>query len=180
MPELLRPVAEGVGTRSWLIEWQIRTLENQLRAWADEANPPLARAERVQQLEDQVCQLYAELEATDSAPQPREVAETIRELSQEEFLRYLDSFHADQIVGWAGKVSSCPLALFIDYRVWTGGLRVRVYVDHALVDDGYDEARIPFAPWAERIARACTPPDYPAPVGTAISAEKLRAVIASP
>lgn len=179
MRELLLPVAEGVDTRLWIIKRRIATLELQLRAWAAEPNPPLARCDLTQRLEDEVCQLYEALEAAEGLPQPHQVAEAIRELTQQGFMHYLDGFGDDQIVGWTGKLRWCPLALYIEMSVPIGGLRVRVYLDHVLVDDGYDEARVPLAPWAERIARVCSPPDYPAPEGTAITGRELRAVLAS-
>lgn len=178
MQELLRPVADGVGTRRWLIERRIRMLETHLQAWATEPNPPLARRDLTERLEDEVCQLYDLLEAAEGMPTPHETARAIRELTEQGFLAYLNGYGDDQIVGWTGKLRWCPLALYIEMSVPIGGLRVRVYLDHVLIDDGYDEARVPLAPWAERVARACTSPDYPAPEGTAISKRELRTVLA--
>lgn len=179
MRELLLPVAEGVGTRSWLIERRIKLFEDQLRAWAVEPNPPLARAEAVERLEDYVCRLYEELEAAERLPRPREVAQEIERLTEEDFRRYLGLFSDEQTVGWAARLEGCPIALYITHGTMfrTDGLRLRVLLDHALIDDGFDEVRAELPSWAERIARATTPPEYPGEAGEAVAAGYVRGVL---
>lgn len=177
MRELLLPVAEGVDTRRWLIERRIGMLEDQLRAWAVEPNPSLARAELVRKIEREVCDLYVALDAAVGVPRPAEIARTVEQLSEEEFLRYLDSFGDEQIVGWTGKLAWCPLALFIEAVTTTVGLRVRVYLDYVLIDDGYDEARVRLPPWAKRVTGLTTPPQHLAPEGTPIIAGELRQML---
>lgn len=180
MRELLLPVAEGVGTRAWLLERRIQALEDQLRAWAEEANPPLARAEQVQQLEEQVCQLYEELEAVEDLPQPRQVAEAIQVLTEDEFLRYLDSFRDDEVVGWAGKLTSCPIALYIlnGTMIPTEGLSIKVHMSHILVSDGLDAWRLELPSWMRQVVERSTPPMYQE--GTPLSARELRDLLGNP
>lgn len=179
MRELLLPVAEGVGTRRWLLEHRIQALEDQLREWAEEANPPLARAEVVVSLEDQVCQLYEELEAVENLPRPMEVAHEIERLSEEDFRRYLNLFSDEQIVGWAARLEGCPIALYITHGTMfrADGLRLRVLLDHALIDDRFDEVRAELPGWAERITRATTPPEYPGEAGEGVAAGYVRGVL---
>jgi hypothetical protein len=181
MRELLLPVAEGVDTRRWLIERRIRMLEDQLRDWAAEPNPPLARAAITQRLEDAVCKLYEELEAVEGVPRPNEVARAIQELTEDDFLRYLEGFRDDQIVGWAGKLAWCPLALYIreGTMIRTEGLSVKVHMSHILVSDGLDEWRLELPWWMRRVVEMSTPPTS-ASEGTPISALELRDLLANP
>jgi hypothetical protein len=177
--ELLLPVAEGVDTKRWVLERRVKLLEDQLVAWWEEPNPPLAREGLVRQLEHEVCQLYELLERCESWPRPIDVARAIEELGEEGFRYYLDSFKANQVIGRAGLLADCPLALYISHgtMIHMVGVRLRVLLDHALLDDGFDEVRAALPQWAERVVRATTPPEYPGTLGEAITVQRLRRLL---
>jgi hypothetical protein len=175
------PCLGGMDTRQKQLQWRIARWEERLHHLVGRANPPLSCWEQAEQIEEQLCLLYQALDSCDLLPRVAETAREIEALRESDFLCYLGWFGDEDVVGWAGSETACPIAVYITEGslIRTEGLEVRVGLSSALVTDGYDATLARLPPFAERVARLCTPPLFVGRPREPITAARLRHLMAS-